>query len=114
MPDGIRARQSSSKLVRGCCHTPAVGSPSRHFPRSEPHRESDAREKMEGSIVERMERPERPERDDKALDLTLGQIEKQFGKGAIMRLGEHGNVGVAAIPTGALALDIALGIGGLP
>ncbi|HYV60774.1 MAG TPA: ATPase domain-containing protein, partial [Acidimicrobiia bacterium] len=61
-----------------------------------------------------MERPERPERDDKALDLTLGQIEKQFGKGAIMRLGEHGNVGVAAIPTGALALDIALGIGGLP
>ncbi|HKA92431.1 MAG TPA: DNA recombination/repair protein RecA, partial [Acidimicrobiia bacterium] len=37
-----------------------------------------------------MERPERPERDDKALDLTLGQIEKQFGKGAIMRLGEHG------------------------
>jgi recombination protein RecA len=66
---------------------------------------------MEGSIVERVERPER---DDKALDLTLGQIEKQFGKGAIMRLGEHGSVGVAAIPTGALALDIALGIGGLP
>jgi recombination protein RecA len=49
-----------------------------------------------------------------ALDMALGQIEKNFGKGAIMRLGEHGNVGVAAIPTGALALDIALGIGGLP
>src|SRR5580765_4527093 len=46
--------------------------------------------------------------------MALGQIEKNFGKGAIMRLGEHGNVGVAAIPTGALALDIALGIGGLP
>jgi recombination protein RecA len=46
--------------------------------------------------------------------MALGQIEKQYGKGAIMRLGEHGNVGVAAIPTGALALDIALGIGGLP
>jgi recombination protein RecA len=46
--------------------------------------------------------------------MALGQIEKQYGKGAIMRLGEHGNVGVAAIPTGALALDLALGIGGLP
>jgi recombination protein RecA len=46
--------------------------------------------------------------------MALGQIEKQYGKGAIMRLGEQGNVGIAAIPTGALALDIALGIGGLP
>ncbi len=51
---------------------------------------------------------------EQALDMALGQIEKQYGKGAIMRLGEQGNVGVAAIPTGALALDIALGIGGLP
>ena len=51
---------------------------------------------------------------DKSLDMALGQIEKQFGKGAIMRLGERGNVGVEAIPTGALALDMALGIGGLP
>ncbi|MEX1006335.1 MAG: intein-containing recombinase RecA [Acidimicrobiia bacterium] len=46
--------------------------------------------------------------------MALGQIEKNYGKGAIMRLGERGHVGVAAIPTGALALDIALGIGGLP
>ncbi len=51
---------------------------------------------------------------DKSLDMALGQIEKQFGKGAIMRLGERGHVGVEAIPTGALALDLALGIGGLP
>ena len=51
---------------------------------------------------------------DKNLEMALSQIEKQFGKGAIMRLGEHGNVGIAAIPTGALALDLALGIGGLP
>ena len=51
---------------------------------------------------------------EQALDMALGQIEKQYGKGAIMRLGEQGNVGVAAIPTGALALDLALGIGGLP
>src|SRR5712692_510720 len=46
--------------------------------------------------------------------MAVGQIEKQFGKGSIMRLGERGNVGVAAVPTGALALDLALGIGGLP
>jgi recombination protein RecA len=51
---------------------------------------------------------------DKALEMALGQIEKQFGKGSIMRLGEQTNVGVEAISTGALALDLALGIGGLP
>src|SRR5262245_21286198 len=46
--------------------------------------------------------------------MALGQIEKQFGKGSIMRLGEQPNMGVEAISTGALALDLALGIGGLP
>ncbi len=51
---------------------------------------------------------------DKALDMALTQIEKSFGKGAIMRLGERGNVNVDAIPTGALSLDVALGVGGLP
>ncbi|MEN9595090.1 MAG: hypothetical protein RLY23_1573 [Actinomycetota bacterium] len=51
---------------------------------------------------------------DKALEMALGQIEKQFGTGSIMRLGEQGNVGIEAISTGALALDLALGIGGLP
>jgi recombination protein RecA len=51
---------------------------------------------------------------DQALEMAIGQIEKNYGKGAIMRLGEHTNVGVAAISTGALALDLALGIGGLP
>jgi recombination protein RecA len=51
---------------------------------------------------------------NESLELALGQIEKQFGEGAIMRLGERGNVGIAAVPTGALALDLALGIGGLP
>ncbi|HXY06281.1 MAG TPA: recombinase RecA, partial [Terriglobales bacterium] len=50
----------------------------------------------------------------KAIDLAFSQIDKQFGKGSIMRLGERGHVGVEAIPTGALALDLALGIGGLP
>ena len=51
---------------------------------------------------------------EKALDMALAQIDKQFGKGSIMKLGEKTNTGVAAISTGALALDIALGIGGLP
>src|SRR5580700_10214381 len=51
---------------------------------------------------------------DKALDMALGQIEKQFGKGSIMRMGETVHMNIEAIPTGALALDLALGIGGLP
>lgn len=50
----------------------------------------------------------------KALDLTVKQIEKQFGKGAIMRLGDSPVVAIDAIPTGSLALDAALGIGGVP
>jgi recombination protein RecA len=50
----------------------------------------------------------------KAMELALAQIEKQFGKGAIMRLGESPVADVEFIPTGSLALDIALGIGGIP
>jgi len=50
----------------------------------------------------------------KALEAALGQIDKQFGKGSAMRLGDQERVAVEAIPTGSLALDIALGIGGLP
>jgi recombination protein RecA len=46
--------------------------------------------------------------------MAMGQIEKQFGKGAVMRMGENLNMQIEAIPTGALSLDIALGIGGLP
>jgi recombination protein RecA len=51
---------------------------------------------------------------DKALEMALGQIEKQFGKGAIMWMGENTHMQVEAISTGALSLDLALGIGGLP
>ena len=51
---------------------------------------------------------------DKALDVALSQIEKQFGKGSIMRMGENTHMQVEAISTGALSLDLALGIGGLP
>src|SRR6188768_4038903 len=50
----------------------------------------------------------------KALEAALGQIDRQFGKGSVMRLGEHDHVAIEAIPTGSIALDIALGIGGLP
>jgi len=46
--------------------------------------------------------------------MALGQIEKQFGKGSVMKMGDKGTMAVESIPTGALALDIALGIGGLP
>ena len=54
------------------------------------------------------------EEREKALDVALSQIEKQFGKGSIMRMGSNVSMGIEAIPTGALALDLALGIGGLP
>ena len=50
----------------------------------------------------------------RALEAALGQIEKQFGKGSVMKLGDFGAMEVEAIPTGALSLDIALGIGGIP
>ena len=51
---------------------------------------------------------------DKALEVALGQIDKQFGKGSVMRLGERAAAPIEVIPTGSIALDLALGIGGLP
>src|SRR5689334_4713793 len=54
-----------------------------------------------------------PDRE-KALGLALAQVEKSFGKGAIMRLGEEAHQPISVIPTGSIALDVALGIGGLP
>jgi recombination protein RecA len=51
---------------------------------------------------------------DKALDVALAQIDKQFGKGSVMRLGERTAAPIEVIPTGSIALDVALGIGGLP
>ncbi|MGD2035446.1 MAG: recombinase RecA [Bacteroidales bacterium] len=50
----------------------------------------------------------------KALELTLGKIEKDFGKGTIMKMGDHAIVDVGSIPSGSIALDVALGIGGYP
>jgi recombination protein RecA len=57
--------------------------------------------------------PAAPDKD-KALELALAQIDKQYGKGSVMRLGEEGRVPIEVIQTGAIALDVALGIGGLP
>jgi recombination protein RecA len=51
---------------------------------------------------------------DKSLETALAQIERQFGKGSIMRLGDEGRAPIEVIPTGSIALDVALGIGGLP
>ena len=52
--------------------------------------------------------------NEKALDLALGQITKQFGEGAVMKMGEKAAMNIESVPTGALALDLALGVGGLP
>ncbi|HEX5268607.1 MAG TPA: recombinase RecA [Acidimicrobiales bacterium] len=51
---------------------------------------------------------------EKALEMAMGQIEKQFGKGSIMRMGDKTSMAIEVVSTGALALDIALGVGGLP
>jgi recombination protein RecA len=51
---------------------------------------------------------------EKALDAALAQIDRQYGKGSVMRLGDEARVPIEVIPTGSIALDIALGIGGLP
>ena len=51
---------------------------------------------------------------EQALDVALGQIERNFGKGAVMRMSDQAQVSIGAISTGSLSLDLALGIGGLP
>ena len=69
-----------------------------------------AKEQSAGKDQQAKDRAERA----KALELTLSQIEKQFGKGSIMRLGQDTKLDIAAISTGSLAIDLALGIGGVP
>ncbi len=61
-----------------------------------------------------LERPVTNEEKRKALDAALAQIEKQFGAGSVMRMGEKTTLDVEALPTGSIGLDMALGIGGLP
>ncbi len=60
------------------------------------------------------EKPEINKEKLKALEVTLGKIEKDFGKGTIMKLGDHAIENIQVIPTGSIGLDAALGIGGLP
>src|SRR3954462_11122314 len=50
----------------------------------------------------------------KAIEIAIGQIERQFGKGSIMKMGDAHSMQIESIPTGSIALDLALGIGGLP
>jgi recombination protein RecA len=73
------------------------------FPGRDTPKKTDIK-RIEGAGMER----------DKALEMALGQIEKQFGKGSIMRLGENTKMRIEAVSTGSLAVDLALGIGGLP
>ena len=69
---------------------------------------ADNNEKKKAAAAEELSAKKR------ALEVALGQIEKQFGKGSIMKLGENAHLNIEAIPTGAMSLDIALGIGGVP
>ncbi len=66
------------------------------------------------AVKEKEAAPNVSEERNKALKLAIEKIEKDFGKGSIMKLGDKTAVSVEAIPTGALALDLALGIGGVP
>ncbi len=70
-------------------------------------RKRSGKSKQEVSNVAREER-------EKVLKQALDKIERQFGKGSVMKLGDRGEVSIKSIPTGALSLDIALGIGGIP
>ena len=51
---------------------------------------------------------------EQALETALGQIERQFGKGSVMKMGDQAQVAIGAVSTGSLSLDVALGVGGLP
>ncbi len=77
-----------------------------------------AKEKNAGKTVHYNKDPraaaDNAEEKKKALDLALSNIEKQFGKGSIMKLGQTANMNVQVIPSGCLELDIALGVGGIP
>src|SRR5215216_3547136 len=91
---GSRRGQS----VRSCC-LPFPAAPGRSAVRSSRNRPSRRRMKVDR---------------EQALDTALGQIERQFGKGSVMKMSDQAQVQIAAVSTGSLSLDLALGIGGLP
>ncbi len=80
--------------------------------RREPMRGKEPQTTMDAPVVQR--NSERNGERGRAVDAAILQIEKQFGRGAIMRLGDRGVVPVEVIPTGSVALDLALGVGGVP
>src|SRR5918992_4839971 len=69
---------------------------------------------MEAPVAAGQTQAERNGERSRAVDAAILQIEKQFGRGAIMRLGDRGALNVEVIPTGSIALDLALGVGGVP
>ena len=71
-------------------------------------------EELEGRTISEAERPKADPGRVRALDQALGTIIKRFGEGAIVRLGEATHMKVETVPTGSLALDLALGVGGIP
>ncbi|HEV3172372.1 MAG TPA: recombinase RecA, partial [Actinocrinis sp.] len=92
-------------LVRRCCRRWPVTSLSQlqpAAPRPRTHRHGG-----EGTMAASTDR-------EKAIDAALAQIERQFGKGSLMRMGDQTRTPIDVIPTGAIALDVALGVGGLP
>jgi recombination protein RecA len=104
-----REAQRQSRSER--CHTPSVGS--RRQMKAELDCGPDVRP-VRIATQDKREKKEMAEERAKALDAALGQIEKQFGKGSVMRMGDNLSMNIESIPTGALSLDLALGIGGLP
>ena len=92
--------------LRRACHTPRVGSS--NIP--------DSPRGHQTSIRPKGQETQEKDVDDrhKALDMAMSQIDKQFGQGSVMKMGEKAAMNIEAIPTGALSLDLALGIGGLP
>lgn len=77
-------------------------------------KEAAKEEKKEAAQEQKTQEQKTQEQKMKALDLALEHIEKQFGKGSIMKLGQDFKLDVPAIPTGSVTLDIALGVGGVP
>ena len=73
-----------------------------------------AEKKTKNTVKAAPAAPASSQEREKALETAMAQIEKQYGKGAIMRLGENASMSVEHIRTGSLALDLALGIGGIP
>ena len=102
LPPGPRPRRRWSSVPSG--------------PYMTPQKERASRKEI--GMAEKSEKPnkseEKPSERNKALDSALAQIERQFGKGSVMKMGERGPVVHEVIPTGSIALDMALGIGGLP